>query len=164
MPHASRPPIARPLPPLSAGRFAALLLAALVGASLPAAAQPAPDASGAEAPLADTPLADARLLRAQLLYDDAAPAVRPDDPWLGRDKVQHVVFSFLWTVGTQYTLVNKFDAGEYRALPFSVLSGAGIGLAKEVWDWQRSPSRYFSRRDLAADALGVALAVGLILI
>ena len=45
---------------------------------------------------------------------------RPPDRWLALDKVQHAAFSFLWTLSSQYTLVNKIEMSERRALPFSV--------------------------------------------
>ena len=129
----------------------------------------------------------ALLLRAQLLYGaeefvsspqpwsngvgtaplhvvDTPPAPPPRDPWLGRDKVQHLVFSGLWTLGTQYALVNKAAWSERRALPLSAGTAGLIGLSKELYDWRHSPSRFFSTRDLVADAAGIALAVGFILL
>ncbi len=89
---------------------------------------------------------------------------RPTDRWLGFDKAQHAAFSFLWTLSSQYTLVNKFDLSERRALPFSVGSGVLLGLSKELYDGSTAPRNSFSYRDLAADAFGIALAVGLILL
>ncbi len=87
--------------------------------------------------------------------------VRPDrarDPWLGFDKVQHVTFSFLGTLGNQYVLVNKLDVAEPDALPVSIAVTATIGLGKEVYDKKRGPRRHFSYRDLLADAVGIGLA------
>ena len=89
---------------------------------------------------------------------------RPADPWLGFDKAQHAAFSFLWTLSSQYTLVNKLDVSERRALPFSVSSGVLLGLSKELYDGSTAPRNYFSFRDLVADAFGIALALGLILL
>ncbi len=89
---------------------------------------------------------------------------RPPDRWLGLDKVQHAAFSFLWTLSSQYTLVNKIEVSERRALPFSVGSGVLLGLSKELYDGSTAPRNAFSYRDLAADAFGIALAVGLILL
>ncbi len=89
---------------------------------------------------------------------------RPTDRWLEFDKAQHVAFSFLWTLSSQYTLVNKFDVSERHALPFSVGSGVLLGLSKELYDRNTAPRNAFSYRDLAADAFGIALAVGLILL
>lgn len=89
---------------------------------------------------------------------------RPPDQWLGLDKVQHAAFSFLWTLSSQYTLVNKIEVSERRALPFSVGSGVLLGLSKELYDGSTAPRNSFSYRDLAADAFGIALAVGLILL
>lgn len=88
----------------------------------------------------------------------------PDDPWLAFDKVQHVAFSFLWTLGTQYVLVNKGDWRERRALPFSAGSAGLVGLGKEWYDLRRKPHGRFSHRDLVADAVGIACAVGLIIL
>ncbi|MEM9666364.1 MAG: hypothetical protein AAF970_15610 [Bacteroidota bacterium] len=82
---------------------------------------------------------------------------RPRDPWLARDKAQHLAFSFLWTLGTQYSLVNKADWSERRALPASIAVAGAVGLAKEVYDARR-PRGFFSTRDLVADAAGIALA------
>lgn len=85
------------------------------------------------------------------------------DPWLGFDKVQHVTFCFLWTLSSQYAFVNKFGLSEGRALPLSMASGATIGLSKEVYD-RRYGSGLFSVRDLVADAVGLVLAAGVILL
>lgn len=84
------------------------------------------------------------------------------DAWIGFDKVQHTTFSFLWTLGSQYTLVNKIDVSERQALPFSIGSSALAGLAKEVYDWKLSSQRYFSYRDVVANTFGIILAAGLI--
>lgn len=89
---------------------------------------------------------------------------RPRDPWLGFDKVQHFTFSFLATLGGQYTLVNKLDVSEGRAWPVAASGSAAVGLLKEWYDWRYGPRRHFSTRDLVADGLGVVLAVGLILL
>ena len=88
---------------------------------------------------------------------------RPRDPWLARDKAQHLAFSFLWTLASQYTFVNKIAWSERDALPASMASAALVGLAKEVYD-RRGPTGYFSKRALVADALGILLGAGLILL
>ncbi|MBL7978671.1 MAG: hypothetical protein JNN12_10050 [Bacteroidetes Order II. Incertae sedis bacterium] len=105
-----------------------------------------------------------RLLAVQLqeVYHPNAKATKPHDPWLGFDKVQHLVFSYLLVLGNQYVLVNKMTFSETEALKFSVGSTAMIGLFKEIYDLKRSKSRYFSKRDLVADAAGILLAVGVI--
>lgn len=95
---------------------------------------------------------------------DTSFSQRPHDPWLAFDKVQHFTFSFLWVLGSQYTFVNKGNWSEQQALPLSIGSSAAVGVAKELYDWRVKPSRYFSRRDLAADGLGILLAVGFILL
>jgi len=80
---------------------------------------------------------------------------------LGADKVKHVVFSGLWTLSTQYLLVNKADWTESDALPASIASGAAIGVLKELYD-ASSYTGEASAGDLAADAVGIGLAVGVI--
>jgi uncharacterized protein YfiM (DUF2279 family) len=86
------------------------------------------------------------------------------DPWLAFDKAQHLTFGFLLTLGGQYTLVNKLSMSERGALPLSISASMVVGVTKEVYDWKVGPTRFFSLRDLAADALGAALATVLILI
>lgn len=87
----------------------------------------------------------------------------PPDEWIARDKALHLGASFLLTLSAQYVLVSKAGASEERALPVSATTALAFGVAKEVWDSRRSVGPLFSLRDLAADALGVALAAGLIL-
>lgn len=93
-----------------------------------------------------------------------APADTLRDPWLGRDKVLHAAGSFLLTLSAQYVLTSKLDTSESGALPIAAGAAFSLGLAKEVADSRRRVNPLFSVRDLAADAFGVALAVGLILL
>lgn len=86
------------------------------------------------------------------------------DHWWARDKAKHVAFSLLWTLGTQYVLVNKAGWAERDALPASAGSAVGVGLSKEMYDWRLSSSHHFSLRDLVADAVGISLAIGLIVL
>ncbi len=88
----------------------------------------------------------------------------PHDPWLAFDKVQHFSFSLLITVGSQYALVNKLNMREHPALPISMLTSASVGLAKELYDLHYGPHRYFSQRDLVANAAGILVAAGFILL
>ena len=92
------------------------------------------------------------------------PAPARADRWWAMDKAKHVGGSMLWTLSTQYVLVSKADASEPQALPWSVASGAAVGLAKEVYDKHRGPTGHFSRKDLVADGVGIVLAVGVILL
>lgn len=85
------------------------------------------------------------------------------DTWTGFDKVQHTTFSFLWVLGNQYVLVNKADWQEGRALPLSIGMTASLGVAKELYDWQFSPSRHFSWKDLVADLVGISAGILLVL-
>lgn len=93
-----------------------------------------------------------------------AENVERHDPWLAFDKVQHFSFSLLITVGSQYTYVNKLHMRERRALPISMITSASVGLAKEIYDWKYGPSGFFSRRDMAANAAGIIVAAGFILL
>lgn len=88
----------------------------------------------------------------------------PPDPWIGRDKVLHAAGSFLLTLSAQYVLTSKLDASEDGALPIAAGATLSLGLAKEIADSRRPVRPFFSTRDLVADAVGVALAVGLILL
>lgn len=89
-----------------------------------------------------------------------SPQADRADPWFGRDKALHVAGSALWTLSTQYVVVNKAGWAEGDALPVSIASAATVGIAKELVDTTR-PTGAASGRDLAADAAGIALAAGL---
>ncbi|MFB6231395.1 MAG: hypothetical protein ABEL04_09575 [Salinibacter sp.] len=106
-------------------------------------------------------------LRLALLFPSCRPGDKPlraaQDRWLARDKAKHVVFSGLWTLSTQYVLVSKADWSEPDALPASIASGAAVGIAKELYDASR-PTETASGKDLVADAVGIGLAVGVIML
>ncbi|MEM6785664.1 MAG: hypothetical protein AAF624_18235 [Bacteroidota bacterium] len=93
---------------------------------------------------------------------DSVTVVRPVDPWLGRDKALHAGASFLLTLSGQYVLVSKLDATEGEAWPLAATGALAVGLLKEVADSRRVRNPLFSWRDLAADAVGVGLGLGLI--
>lgn len=93
-----------------------------------------------------------------LRYNASPPEDSTRDRWLARDKAKHVVFSALWTLSTQYLLVNKAHWTKTDALPASIASGAAIGITKEVYDSSRALGTV-SVRDLVADAVGIGLAV-----
>lgn len=80
---------------------------------------------------------------------------------IGADKVKHVFATGLWTLSTQYVLVNKAGWTESEALPASIASGATIGILKELYDASSYTGRA-SIGDLVADAVGIGLAVGVI--
>lgn len=127
------------------------LLLALVGAA------PAAAAGRAAGPDSLTAAAVAFDLR----YDAPPPSAPARDRWLGRDKARHVVFSGLWTLSAQYVLVRKAGWTEGDALPVSVAAAAAVGLAKEGYDAAR-PAGTASGKDLVANAVGIALAAGVI--
>lgn len=135
----------------------ALLLAGLLALGAPARAEAceAPRLAFAQ------PCAPAR---AEPAGPEAGPPPRAHDPWFGRDKALHAGGSFLLTLAGQYVLTSKFGAPEGEAWPFAASATLSLGLAKEVLDGQRERNPHFSWRDLAADTVGTALAVALILL
>ena len=131
-----------------------LLLALAAGSAGRAAAQPAP--SG-------TPRLQGWAWAARPLPAAPAPPThRPPDDWLGRDKALHAAGSFLLTLSAQYVLTAKGGADEDDALPFSAGGALFLGVVKEVADSRRPIDPPFSWKDLAADALGVLLAAGVV--
>lgn len=109
---------------------------------------------------------DPRLLWVQLRYTQPTSPTRaqPADPWLAYDKVQHAAISFLWTLSTQYALVQKIGWAEQQALPLAAGGTALVGVGKELYDWKVGATRRFSYRDLVANGVGILLAVGFILL
>lgn len=94
----------------------------------------------------------------------AAHALRSRrDPWIARDKALHLSYSFLWTLSSQYVLTHKTPLSHDQSVPWAITSGVTIGLTKELYDHRR-PRNAFSWRDMAANAVGIGLATGLILL
>jgi len=103
------------------------------------------------------------LLTGFLWGQEAIPdSVRVEDRWTSFDKVQHLSFSCLWVLSVQYVLVNKSGYREAEAYPVALSTGVLLGLGKEWYDKHR-PNGYFSKRDLLADGVGLALASLIIL-
>jgi len=86
---------------------------------------------------------------------DTTPA--PPEAWIARDKALHLSASFLLTLAGQYVLTDKTAMSDGDALPVAAGAALALGLAKEVADSQRPNYPHFCWRDLAADAVGVAL-------
>lgn len=86
-----------------------------------------------------------------------ARQVERDDPWLAEDKLQHFTVSFAVTAmlygGSRLVLDPD------PALGAAAVGGFGLGIGKEVVDARSG--RWFSLKDLAWDAAGVALGVAL---
>jgi len=100
----------------------------------------------------------ARAMPAPARAPARADSLRPPDAWLGPDKALHAGGSFLFTLSAQYALTDKAGLSDAEALPLSAAVALALGIAKEVRDSRRAVGPHFSLRDLAADALGVALA------
>ncbi|PSQ99474.1 MAG: hypothetical protein BRD48_04165 [Bacteroidetes bacterium QS_9_68_14] len=86
------------------------------------------------------------------------------DRWLAMDKAKHAGSSFLLVLGGQYVFEQKATLEQGPALALSLSTGAAVGLTKEVYDRYAGPARYFSARDLVADALGLLLGAGVVLL
>ena len=132
----------------------AAVLALLLAAGLPAASQPVADA-----------LPRVESVRLGDGLDPLPEAERPDplpDEWIARDKAMHLGASFLLTLAGQYVLTAKWTLTNGEALPVAAGSAFALGLAKEVMDSQRERDPHFCWRDLAVDAVGVALGAAVI--
>ena len=82
----------------------------------------------------------------------------PPDAWLGRDKSMHAAASFGLTLSGHLVLTEGAGLSDARALPISAGTTLALGVMKELTDRRRDHHPLFSWRDLAADALGVAVA------
>lgn len=86
-------------------------------------------------------------------------ATRAEDRWFAIDKAKHFVVSATIQAGAHALL--RASGADYRGA--SVGAGAltiTTGVAKELWD--RADGRFFSLKDLAADALGGSSAAVLV--
>ena len=59
---------------------------------------------------------------------------------------------------------NKLELAEGEALPLAMTTALTAGILKEVMDSRRPNAPHFCTRDLVADAVGVLLAAGLIVL
>jgi uncharacterized protein YfiM (DUF2279 family) len=76
---------------------------------------------------------------------------RSDDRWLARDKALHfVVSAAIQSAGHTALRSGGLDYREASSAAGAITLSVGVG--KELWD--RSQGRYFSWKDLTADAFG----------
>lgn len=101
---------------------------------------------------AQTPAADSAAAKQRL---------RANDPWLGKDKADHLMLSAALTAAQYYALHRELEMPSRRSLQAAVISTAAIGIAKEIYD-ATARKRFASKKDLIADVLGMALTVVLI--
>lgn len=146
-------------------RLAAAMLLVLTVLTAPARAQlrtaaPGPSVAAVPTPALANP-ARAPLTQGRMPVRPRAPA---QDRWIALDKAKHLGGSTLLTLSAQYVLVAKANWSEGEALPLSAGAAATVGLTKEVYDRYAGPTRYFSRKDLVADAIGILLGAGIILL
>jgi len=105
------------------------------------------------------------LARNARLDTAATPGRRAaDDRWFAMDKAKHAGGSFLLVLGEQYVFAHKAALDRDPALALSLAGGAAVGVAKELHDRRLGPTRYFSVKDLVADALGLLLGAGVVLL
>ena len=88
-----------------------------------------------------------------LLAPDSVAAPPRADPLFGPDKVKHAVVAFAIQGGGYAAM--RVAAGHDVSLMAATIGSAGISLLKERYD---RGSTGFSMRDLAWDAVGIALA------
>lgn len=143
--------------------LAALFLFTLAPVSFAQSSPPSPALKGDTLSVAPETLQPSPILR-ETAYRRASFNYGSEDRWLAPDKAKHVGASLLVTLSSQYAFVNKGGWSEHDALPLSVGTGALAGLSKEFYDRHVGPTRHFCLRDLAADAVGILLAVGFILL
>ncbi len=93
------------------------------------------------------------LVALSLLASDTVATPRAVDPWFGPDKVKHAVVAFAVQGGSYATL--RTVSGHGTAMVGATIAAAGVSLLKERFDRRRTG---FSMRDLAWDALGIAIA------
>jgi uncharacterized protein YfiM (DUF2279 family) len=108
--------------------------------------------------LRETPARRARL------DTSVAAGRRVEDRWRAMDKAKHTGASVLLVLGGQYVFEHKASLERDPALALSLASGAAVGVAKEWYDRWLGPTRYFSVKDLVADALGLLLGAGVVLL
>ena len=79
------------------------------------------------------------------------PAPHPEDRWFGIDKAKHVAVSAALQSATH--AVWRANGYDYRSASWNAAAVTmSIGVGKELWDRHRG--RYFSWKDLGADAVG----------
>lgn len=87
------------------------------------------------------------------------PLQASKDSWFGQDKMKHLVTSFAATTMGYAGL--RTTGVDHRSAALLAVAGAGtLGVLKEAYD--RAHARPFSFRDLAWDALGVAIGAALV--
>ena len=79
------------------------------------------------------------------------------DDWIAIDKLQHLSYSLLISLGCQYILVNKMNNTEKSSLPISSAFSFSAGLLKELND-QKGKNGYFSLKDMVANFGGIIFA------
>ena len=107
----------------------------------------------------------AQSLHAQFAHapaDSSGRAIaRAPDPWLSKDKMDHVTASAFLT-GAQYYLVRQeLELSHEQSLRAAMAGALVLGIAKEIYDGV-SKRGTPSIKDLLADALGIGLAALLI--
>ncbi|HEY0527952.1 MAG TPA: DUF2279 domain-containing protein [Gemmatimonadaceae bacterium] len=92
-------------------------------------------------------------LAVNLVYAQAAVA---RESWFGADKIKHFFIS-AFVESLAFSGLQAAGANRRVALGGGIATSAAIGIAREIHDW-RTPGKWFSYRDLTADAVGIGAA------
>jgi uncharacterized protein YfiM (DUF2279 family) len=87
-----------------------------------------------------------------------APDSLPADRWVASDKAAHL-FAGAWSAGAGYAVADRLGADRAGRRAGAVAAGLAAGIAKEAFD-RYVQDEPFSWKDLAADAAGILLLVG----
>lgn len=86
-----------------------------------------------------------------------AATARADDRWLSKDKADHLTASAFLVGAQYYVLRGEMQQSHEHSLRLAIVGTLTAGIAKEIYDGV-SKRGTPSFKDLAADALGIALA------
>lgn len=98
------------------------------------------------------------LLLTEELTTTTQQSQKPEDPWLGIDKLKHVVVSGM-LVGVSYHIYHdRLHNPQFGSRLFAISISATAGLLKEGLDRRKTPPTC-SKRDLVADTVGIVIGV-----
>lgn len=92
-------------------------------------------------------------LAVNLVYAQAAVA---RESWFGSDKIKHFFIS-AFVESLAFSALQAAGANRRSALAGGIATSAAVGIAREIHD-RRTPGKWFSYRDLTADAVGIGAA------
>ena len=78
------------------------------------------------------------------------------DPWLGKDKADHLLASVFLTAGSFYFLKEEQNFSQGKSMNLSITFAFSLGIAKEIRDGSLK-GRAASVKDVVADILGIGI-------